>query len=204
MIPDYDSARAYTFDQMARHLPPGLPYHGLHHTRDQVLPAVELFCREMNIAGDRKLIIATAALFHDIGFIRQYTDNEIIGAETAASVLPDFGYSTGEIAAVRKLIMATRMPQQPESVEEKILCDADLATLGQDIFFETSMMLRRETETFLNPVSLRTWFEEQYAFLTRHRYFTSAACDHLNATKEKNRIELQTVLHCPHDFRQAS
>ncbi len=208
--PDLDRAKEYALGRLAGDLPPGMAYHDLHHTRDQVLPAVEMLCRDLKISEEQQLLITTAALFHDMGFIRQYTENEQIGADMAASVLPDFGYGPAEINAVQKIILATRMPQQPASLAEQILCDADLVSLGQDIFFETSLMLRRETTTFLKPVPLLLWFEEQSAFLSGHTYFTTAACKRFNAGKENNLAQLQAVLNrtpdskAPHDDPNSS
>ena len=196
MTADYNAARAYAFEYMDQRLPPGLAYHGLSHTRDQVLPAVELFCRDMDIARHEQILVATAAVFHDIGFVRRYSENEEIGAALAASILPDFGYDTSDIVTVRRLILATAIPHKPETLLAEILCDADLVSLGQDIFFETSMMLRRERMTFLRPVALKSWLEEQYTFLVTHRYHTVAARTHLNEGKEKNMKELRQVLHC--------
>ncbi len=200
---DYESARKYAFDHLTMLLPPGLAYHDLHHTRDQVLPAVTVLCRDMRISGEQQLLITTAALFHDIGFVQQYANNEATGADIAVSVLPDFGYRKVDTDMIRTLIMATTMPQQPKSVAAQILCDADLVTLGQTVFFETSMQLRRETETFLSAVSLHTWLTQQYDFLGRHRYFTAAARHRFDVQKAANRTELKTVLNCQQNRGQS-
>jgi uncharacterized protein len=196
-LPDYEAARLYALDRLSTELSPDLIYHNLHHTRDQVLPAATLFSKDMGLSAKEQLLVKTAALFHDIGFIEQYKDNEEISATIAASILPDFSYSAADILAIQKMILATRMPQQPQSVMEQILCDADLSPLGQDIFFETSMMLRRETTIYLNAILIRDWFTEQYTFLASHRYFTSSARRLLDQKKEKNLSELLLLLEAP-------
>lgn len=196
-LPNYEAAYAYALNKISTELPPGLIYHDLHHTRDQVLPAATLFSKDMGLSARNQLLVQTAALFHDIGFTKQYEDNEEISATMAAAVLPDFSYSAADIEAIQKMILATRMPQRPQSVMEQIICDADLSPLGQDIFFETSMMLRRETTIFLNGILLRDWFTEQYTFLASHKYFTSSARKFLDPTKEKNLSELLLLLEAP-------
>jgi uncharacterized protein len=193
-LPNFNRAREYALDLLARKLPPGLAYHGLQHTRDHVLPVADKLCRIMNISPDQQLLITTAALFHDTGFIHSYLENEGIGAEIAAAALPEFGYRHDQIAAIQKMIMATRMPQQPESEQEEILCDADLGSLGRSIFFETGMMLRREEGLFLQPVSLRRWYEQQYVFLEQHRYFTRAARQWFDRGKQENLAQLERLL----------
>ncbi len=195
--PNYEAAHSYALELLDTELPPGLSYHGPHHTRDQVLPTAILFCEDMTISPKEQLLVKTAALFHDIGFTQQYADNEEISAAMVGTILPSFAYSAQDIRTIKGLIRATKMPQQPESVLEQILCDADLASLGQDIFFETSMMLRRETAKFGTRVLLRDWFTDQYTFLASHHYFTAAARKRLNATKEQNLSELLLLLEAP-------
>ncbi len=195
MRPDYSKAKACILGLMGEQLPPGLAYHSLEHTTVHVLPAVELFCEDLALAGEEQLLVKTAALFHDSGYIRQYSDNEAIGAALAQSILPTCSYSPQHIHCITGMIVSTTMPQQPKSMLDQILCDADLVTLGRPDFFETSMMLRRESGTFLHPISLLDWLKKQYDFLQSHQYFTVAARNRLDQGKEENMMELDKVLH---------
>ncbi len=183
---------------MDQHLPRDLAYHGPQHTFDQVVPAVEQLCADLEISGHKLLILVTAALLHDIGFCRRYTDNETEGQKIAAEMLPQFGYPPPDIQAVCRLILATRMPQKPANLDEEILCDADLAVLGTDLFFETSMMLRREISCFCRPVPLIDWLDRQHDFLNRHRYFTRTARLRYNPGKAANLAQLGGVVQCLH------
>jgi len=201
MQPDYTKAKACILGLMEEKLPRGLGYHSLDHTTVYVLPAVELFCRDLALAPEKKLLVKTAALFHDSGYIKQYSDNEIIGAALAESILPACDYTPLQIYSITRIIVSTTMPQQPKSMLDEILCDADLVTLGHIDFFETSMMLRREFEAFQNPISLRDWLKEQYRFLQEHRYFTTAARNRLDPSKKENILELDKVLHSTRDRR---
>ncbi len=199
MQPDYTKAKACILGLMEEKLPHGLGYHRLDHTTVYVLPAAELFCQDLTLAPEKKLLVKTAALFHDSGYIKQYSDNEIIGAALAESILPACDYTPRQICSIIQIILSTTMPQQPKSMLDEILCDADLVTLGHPDFFETSMMLRREFETFQHPISLRDWLKEQYRFLKDHRYFTTAARNRLDRGKKENIIELDKVLHSTRD-----
>lgn len=194
MRPDFDKAKARILGLMGEQLPRDLAYHSLEHTTVHVLPAVELFCGDLAIAPEKRLQVKTAALFHDAGYIRQYNDNEPVGAALAESILPTCSYNPKQIYSITRIILSTTMPQQPKSILDEILCDADLVTLGRAVFFETSMMLRREYATFLRPVALRDWLQEQHAFLRQHKYFTVAARNRLDRGKEKNILELDRVL----------
>ena len=197
MQPDYNKAKKWILGIMAKELPSGLAYHGLEHTTDYVLPAVKMFCQDMGISAGERILVKTAALFHDSGFIKEYRENETISAALAESILPSCGYGPDELQSIIQLILITVMPQQPKNTLDEILCDADLVSLGMPEFFETSMMLRRETETFLQPVALVDWLRTQYNFLKEHRYFTTAARKRLDRVKEKNRNELHQALFQP-------
>jgi uncharacterized protein len=87
-------------------------------------------------------LLMTAAWFHDLGFSEKYTQNEVIGTRIAAEVLPEFGYNSDHIKQVRKIIMATKMPQQPQSLAGAILADADLDMLGRADFMTSADQLR--------------------------------------------------------------
>ncbi len=194
MPPDYRSAYQGIIDLLARELDPALAYHGLSHTTDFVLPAVELLGRDLDLAPEDMILVRTAALFHDSGFIRTYLNNESIGVELARSILPGCGYSPAEIETIGHLILATAMPQRPHDLLAEVLCDADLVSLGMVEFFETSMMLRREHIHFVEPVTLLDWLRRQHRFLVDHRYFTPAARRRYDRIKQENIRELDRVL----------
>ena len=79
-------------------------------------------------------ILKTAVLFHDMGYINQYENNETIGVEYARKFLPEYGYFKIQIEKISKLILVTKVPQTPKNKLEKIICDADLDYLGREDF----------------------------------------------------------------------
>lgn len=83
--------------------------------------------------------------------------------------------------------MATRMPQSPLSLLEKIICDADLYHLGTADFFDTDKLLRKETETLHDKeISKADWRLKSIAFLSAQEYHTDYCQVLLNATKQQN------------------
>jgi len=161
-----------------------------------VLPAASRLAEMEGIAGEPLWLLQTGALFHDIGYIRQYGENEPIAAEMALTSLPDFDYTPDQIEVVAGIILATRMPQRPRTLLEQIVCDADLDSLGRDDFFILSMKLRSEHRAFVGPVSLREWLTRQLAFLAGHSYFTSSAKTLRDHGKRENIEELKSLLSC--------
>jgi uncharacterized protein len=176
MSADYEQAKAYALGRLAGELSPYLTYHSLRHTRDDVLPAALRLARAGGVNGDTLLCLATAALFHDIGFLVAYDDHEAHGIAVARAALPGFGYSAGQLELIAGLIAATRMPQQPTSPLAEILCDADLDVLGRKDFCDVNRLLLVETQHYRQiDIAEAEWLDGQARFLEEHHFFTATA-----------------------------
>ena len=68
--PDYEGAKAYALERLARDLPSWLYYHSLWHTQDEVAPRTEWLARQEGLSREATVLLGTAAYFHDIGFTR--------------------------------------------------------------------------------------------------------------------------------------
>lgn len=192
--PDFTGAVSYALNRLQNELSPDLRYHNLWHTHSEVVPAAEQLAQLSLVDAGDMLLLRTAAYYHDIGFVEQRQDHEHIGARIAADVLPDFDYSPTQIAVIRNIIMATRLPQQPHKLLEQLLADADLAVLGRPDFLERNAMLRSELAAFGSVVSDEQWYRQQLAFLQGHRYWTAAARTCYDSSKYENSLALAALL----------
>ncbi|MEW5987771.1 MAG: HD domain-containing protein [Chloroflexota bacterium] len=192
--PDFDRARQYILTRLERELSPNLFYHGVRHTRNDVLPAVEQLSLLAGIEGEELLLLRTATLYHDAGYIEQYFHNEPIGVRMARETLPDFGYSPGQLEVISGIIMATHPPQAPQTYLQQIMCDADLDSLGRVDFFLISHALRLELMAYGTPTTVRQWYEGQLDFLTAHTYFTAEAKTLRDPGKRQNIEEIRKLL----------
>jgi uncharacterized protein len=193
-VPDYERARAYVVARLEQELAPDLTYHSIRHTMRDVLPAAQRLGEMEGIGDDDMLLLQTAALYHDIGYVEQYTRNEQIAVRIAAETLPDFGYTNVQIERIGQLIMATQLPQQPQDLLQSLICDADLDALGREDFYISSFALRLELERYGQPTTLRGWLERQLAFLDAHRYFTPSAQALRDAQKQHSAQEIRDML----------
>ncbi|PJF44063.1 MAG: phosphohydrolase [Phototrophicales bacterium] len=186
--PDFEGAKQYAFDRLERELDEKLTYHSIAHTRDDVLPAVERLAHHVGITGERLLLLKTAAVFHDLGFVENTEghDHESRSARIVREVLPNFGYTTEQINTICRLIMATKVPQQPEDLLESLLVDADLDSLGRSDYFTVSGNLRRELSNFGIVHSDLEWYQWQLEFLSMHDYFSEAARELRDHGKQHN------------------
>lgn len=194
---DFIGARDYIVEKLSGSLPPDLYYHGIHHTVTDVISAVRKHALAANINGDELLLLETAAYYHDCGYLKQYYFNEPIAVKITADVLPGFGYSSGQIETVGRIIMATQLPQKPTGFLDEIMCDADLDSLGRDDFFITSHCLRLELAAYGQPTNIHEWYEKQLAFLQSHTYFTEIAREARDAGKKRNIEEIRKLLGLP-------
>ncbi len=171
---NYRNAEDHILNILKKELPKNLYYHGVHHTND-VTKAAEAYGLREGITDENLYLLKTAALYHDAGFIRQYSNNEPVGVEMSREMLPQFGYTSEQIDVISGLIYATTIPHRPKSHLDEIICDADLDYLGRDDFHVISETLKKE---FMEQGFVKTdrhWDEIQVKFFNRHKFFTKTA-----------------------------
>jgi predicted metal-dependent HD superfamily phosphohydrolase len=190
---DFIGAKEFVLNKLKKELKPDLFYHCLNHTLDVCNSALELAKLE-NITGKDLVILETAALFHDTGFLIGYKDHEECSVEFSNTYLPDFGYEKKEINIISKMIQSTKLPQNPTTILEKILCDADLDYLGRDDFFMIANKLLCEWNLNGIPTTLKKWYYIQVDFLANNNYFTKSAKTLRREKKKKNLSQILDLL----------
>lgn len=180
----YEKVYNFVINKLENGLPSYLTYHNLEHTLN-VIAAAEHLANKEKVIGDELVLLKTAALFHDVGFLQNHIEHEALGCQFAKKYLPDFDYTAEQIALICQMIMATKVPQMPVSKLGKLLCDADLYYLGGDEFEKYSGNLFQE---FKKHGLLKTeleWFMKQVEFLNTHRFFSATAKEERDANKQK-------------------
>ena len=190
----FEQARRYAIKRLEHELSPALLYHGIAHTRDDIVPAVERLAGMEGVQGESLYLLLTAAWFHDIGYVEQAIHHELIGARIAMQVLPAFGYRQSEVETVRWAILATALPQSPTSLLEEILVDADLDVLGREDFMQRNKDLRCELALLGKEFTDEEWYTRQLKFVDEHQYFTASARSTRNAQKALNTAKLKNML----------
>jgi uncharacterized protein len=192
--PDLESARRYALERLGRELAPTLYYHSLEHTRDEVVPAAGRLAALEGVAREARLLLLTAATYHDIGFLRQRDDHERASVSIAQEVLPGFGYHPAQIQTISQIILATAASQAPRTLLEKILVDADLDVLGTEAYHRRSLDVRRELEAFGSTISDEDWYRSQVDLLQSHAYLTPSARQLRDAGKQENLRMVRALL----------
>jgi predicted metal-dependent HD superfamily phosphohydrolase len=170
----YRKIRTWALTKLENDLPEHLTYHGAHHTQD-VLKVTNAYIRRVKPGKHNAYLLRIAALTHDIGFTISHENHEETGAKITGDKMEEFGFSTKDIKKLQSMIMSTKVPQNPKTELEKILCDADLDYLGRKDFFEISQRLYEELQHFNVINSRAQWMKLQSDFFESHRYHTNYA-----------------------------
>jgi len=168
---NYKKAEQQILKKLEEGLPSYFYYHNLQHTID-VRNCAEEIAKQEKIPDEDIMLLKTAAMFHDSGFLIQYDNNEEKGCDIAREILPQHGYSSLQIDTICRLILATKVPQKPTDILEMIMCDADLDYLGTDSFEKIANNLKKELMWVGKLKTDEQWDLIQIKFLEIHRYFT--------------------------------
>lgn len=171
-------------------LPDDLYYHSIRHTIN-ALKNCEAYIKYFNIDSYSSKLLRIAILLHDIGFTVSYINHEIEGAKIANELMTEFGFTKSEIKVVTRLILATQLPQKPQNLLEKIICDVDLDYLGRKDFYKTSDLLYQELLEKSDFFDRNEWNRIQIEFLESHTYHTEFAKERRQVNKEQRIEELK-------------
>lgn len=165
-------------------LDPRLGYHNLAHTLDVVEQAEAIAKQEKVTDKHELLLLKTAAVFHDSGFLLVYKNHEEKSCEIATEAVKNI-FSEEDIKKICGMIMATKIPQTPHNLLEQIIADADLDYLGRNDFEPISQSLYKEFLTFKIIPENMIWDHIQIKFFESHHYFTGTSISKRNEQKLK-------------------
>jgi uncharacterized protein len=193
LIQFYNQAAQKVHRLFEQDVDPKYEYHNLRHTLD-VLEQAEKIAAAEEIGPAEMALLKIAALFHDTGFSVTRKNHEEHSVMIFLREVLDFRFSELEKNIVCSCILATRMPQSPQTKLECILCDADLDYLGRADFFEIGDALYREMR-YAGEIALDTpWDLLQIEFLENHRYKTAYSIEARKQGFEENLQALRQKL----------
>lgn len=181
----FGEAKKFILGTLKNALPKHLSYHSVEHVKD-VFNACKMLAASEGVAGENLKLLLTAALFHDSGFLKGPKEHEKKSCQIAKKHLPDFDYTPEQIKVICGMIMATKVPQEPQNHLEEIICDADLDYLGRDDFFEIGDKLYSELNMYGMLNTEDEWNKLQVRFLEAHHYFTKTAIKLRQRKKDKH------------------
>ncbi len=162
------------FEKAKNEFPANLYFHTPKRLQE-VYELVELYSRAEELSDEDTLLIRTAALFMDIGYIWSYDDHETYSINYARELLPTYKYSNEQIEMVVTLIDCTRGLRKPENILEEILLDAEMNYLSRADFEKLNEQLYQELADHNKAGTWDEWVKMQIVLLSNHKYYTRAA-----------------------------
>ena len=189
----FSQIQQHVIAKLQKGLSSDLTYHSVSHTLDVLTQSIFIANAEGVDDDDDLFLLKLASLYHDVGFLDKYTGHEERSCEIAEKELTAFGLSKAQIDKVCGMIRATKVPQNPHTLLEEIICDSDLDYLGRPDFFTIGKGLFNEFMKQKIVSNDRDWNLLQIRFLEEHHYFTNTSKKrrqrqkqiHLEAVKEK-------------------
>ena len=150
--------------------------HRSYHTVQHLTECLSLFESVQN-APDRPAEVEMALWFHDAVYDLKDSDNEARSADWAQVELLKAGVESESASRVRELILTTKHTGVPQTRDEKVLVDIDLAILGASEmrFAEYERQIREEysyVPELLFRIKRREILE---SFMDRHAIYSTPA-----------------------------
>ncbi len=118
-----------TFDLIERsYMEPHRFYHNDKHIND----CLDIFDKVSSLSTDTDLLEASI-WFHDIIYDTHSGDNEEKSAERADALLKDGGISSAVCLKIYDLIMQTKIENEPDEINAKLIRDIDLSVFAKPV-----------------------------------------------------------------------
>ena len=164
-----------------------LVFHNLQHTKTVVERTKEI-AAHYSLSERDMLVLYVASWFHDTGHL--YTtglkNHEEKSVDVMRKFMADYASDAELISEIEACIMSTKMPRNPASLIQHILCDADTYHFGTKEFKDTNKRMREEYQLREERVDKKVWDENTLQMLNTHQFYTSYCKDLLDEKKKDN------------------
>lgn len=169
-------------------------YHSIEHTFE-VYDVAKTIANRLSLSEKDRELLLIAVLFHDSGMTRVYEKHEVFSVQLANEYLKNKDVADRDIQIVKEIILATRMPHNPQNNLQEIIADSDISHMGNDNFDYKSYLLRKEWETvYERKYSEEEWLKINIEFLENNHFYTEYGKENFasvrlrNLEKYKNRL----------------
>ncbi len=161
-------------------------FHNINHTRE-VVDAVNEIGVQSELTNEELEAAIAAAWLHDVGYLKGPMNHEEASVKIAGELFRKLSTPVGKINLINNAILATRIPQSPRSMVDKVLCDADLYHLSEKHYDSKGTLLRREWAAIKSKeITDEQWLKHNVEFMENHRYHTPYGQLILEEGKRKN------------------
>ncbi|MBC35771.1 MAG: hypothetical protein CL663_07010 [Bacteroidetes bacterium] len=180
----FAEAEVFVKEFLEGNAPDELLFHNFTHTQN-VLKYAETIGQESKLNDHDLNVVRIAALFHDVGYINSFEQHENEGVKIVEDYLKARDIDQNDIDKVQACILATKLPQSPKSLLEKVICDADFMHLAAEDYTEQMEMLRLEINSIEKGKLSKKLFDiESLKMFNKHYYHTEYGQTVLQPLKE--------------------
>lgn len=177
---------------------PEFGYHNAWHIRATLWAAMEICDREEDINPAlilNRRVLTLGAMYHDAGYSEDsqshgFDSKEAYSAHLMTLLAPLHGFTADEIAVASNIIMATKLNTAPQTAEERVMIEADIANTGQDYeadFKPAFLQLAREDAAKKAAVNL------EYSFAAFGENSIKVLCTYLGYLDKNSLFVKQAV-----------
>ena len=185
--PALTAAQVHVRDFIQKNVGAEFVFHDITHTEEVVVSASEIL--QGYDLNEREIeILLIAAWFHDTGYANGGGEgHEARSCKLATEFLSKNNFTKEEIELACGCIMATKMPQKPNSLLQEIIADADMAHLGRKSYWDRTGRIRQELLMTRSMImSEQEWFDFEIDFMTNHRFHTAFGSELYDKRKHKH------------------
>jgi len=161
------------FGSILKDLPDSLHFHKVEQVQ-KVYNQAFLLCRAEEIDQYDRLLVRTAALMLFTGLTQSYNNYENRSAVLSREILPDFQYSETQIDQICNLILATKLPFDPQNRLENVLIDAKMDYIGRPYYTSRIKLLFQELKETGAKINGQQFKNQQIELLDKFEFFTVA------------------------------
>jgi adenylate cyclase len=176
----------YVLRQFERYENPDLTYHNIKNTIDLYTHA-ELFGKSENLTEEDMVIVLTAALLKNTGYLVSYDNHLDETLRLVKGILPKFKYLPLQVEEICQLIQNTENGRPPATAREKVLKDAVFAYLGRVDFEEVASEMYTEEKKF-KQVKFEQW-KSKHAEMLKNFDFSTKAASTLREVPRKTQLD---------------
>ena len=164
----------YILGKLESELSVNLYFHNVKHSI-HVYTMVELLGRAEGVSREEMLLLRTAALMHDTGYMMTWENHEKASCDLVMDILPRYKYTEEQIKKICELIMSLTDPFHPRSKLEAIMSDANYNFLSRVDFRDVALKMWKEVRVYRKDVDFETWKNEMITLIEKHEYHTLTA-----------------------------
>lgn len=187
-------AKTYVLSILDKELSKDYVFHNGDHFLDVYKNSL-IIGNEIGLSLDELNCLGICAIFHDVGYVKEYEGHEQESVKIAKKFLSSYGVDNEYIDQVERAILATHVPQTPKDIISGALCDADLMNLTYPDYFDRITTMQLEWKlTGRSDLKEMEFHQQSVVFFNIHEYHTEYGREVLALEKQKNLVRIKKVL----------